>query len=170
MCREVHILAHSGEPGLAWRLLPACDVVYFEFVHVEAVTVPGRIAPGAATRAHLVMRPNLARKAHWSNEVENLVVWVNPPAGWQVDPRSAIVPGPEDVVSQEPRRVEFELHSPADDRGESTTGNSYRKEKGCGSRAPRPNPHEARLVCNRLLHQPQPEGVWDSPVVQKESP
>jgi hypothetical protein len=38
-----------------------------EFTQVEAVTVPGRIAPGAAARAHLVMRPNLARKGHWNN-------------------------------------------------------------------------------------------------------
>jgi hypothetical protein len=83
-----------------------------EFIQIEALTVPIGVAPGAATRAHLVMRPNLARKAHWNNEAEDLVVWVNPPAGWQVDAHRITLPRPRDVVSQETRRVEFELRSP----------------------------------------------------------
>lgn len=36
-----------------------------------------------------------------------------------------IVPGPEDVVSQEPRRVEFELHSPPDAPPGSITVPAY---------------------------------------------
>lgn len=85
-----------------------------EFIEIEALTVPSGIAPGAATRAHLVMRPNLARKAHWNNEAEDLLVWVNPPAGWEVDTRPVTIPLPKEVVSQETRRVELELRSPPD--------------------------------------------------------
>lgn len=85
-----------------------------EFIQIEALTVPVGIAAGTATRAHLVMRPNVAKKAHWNNEADDLVVWVQPPDGWQVDARHITVPRPKDVVSQETRRVEFELRSPAD--------------------------------------------------------
>jgi hypothetical protein len=85
-----------------------------EFIQMEALTVPVAIVAGTATRAHLVMRPNVAKKAHWNNEAEDLVVWVKPPDGWQVDAQSITVPRPKDVVSQETRRVEFELRSPAD--------------------------------------------------------
>jgi hypothetical protein len=85
-----------------------------EFVAIEALTVPRAIAPGAATRAHLVMRPLVDRRAHWNNEAEELLVWVNPPEGWEVDVRPVTVPLPAAVVSQETRRVEFELRAPAD--------------------------------------------------------
>ncbi|MPZ21659.1 MAG: hypothetical protein GEV06_27785 [Luteitalea sp.] len=81
-------------------------------IHLEALTVPTEVAPGATTRAHVVLRPNLARKAHWNNEVDDLVLWVNPPEGWQVDARYLTVPRPKQPVSQETRRVEFELRSP----------------------------------------------------------
>jgi hypothetical protein len=85
-----------------------------QFIEIEALTVPVGIAPGTATRAHLVMRPNVAKKAHWNNEAEDLVVWVKPPEGWQVDAQYITVARPKEVVSQETRRVEFELRSPAD--------------------------------------------------------
>ena len=53
-----------------------------EFVEIERLTVPTRVTAGASTRAHVVFRPNLARKAHWNNEVDDLVFWVAPPPGW----------------------------------------------------------------------------------------
>lgn len=84
-----------------------------ELIQMEALTVPTAIGPGETTRAHVVLRPNLARKAHWNNEVADVVVWVNPPADWQVDSRHITVPRPKEIVSQETRRVEFELRSPA---------------------------------------------------------
>lgn len=84
-----------------------------EFISVETVAVPTTIAPGDPVRAHLIFRPNLARKAHWNNEVDDLIVRVNPPTGWQVDERHLSVPRPPTVVSQETRRTEFELRSPA---------------------------------------------------------
>ena len=84
-----------------------------EFVEIERLAVPTRVEAGASTRAHIVFRPNLARKAHWNNEVDDLVYWVDPPEGWEVDARYLTVSRPEAVVSQETRRVEFELRSPA---------------------------------------------------------
>ena len=84
------------------------------FVQVEEAVVPGVIAPGGAVRAHLVFRPNEQIKAHWNNEVEDLVVWVNPPPGWEVSRRAMSVPNPPEPVSTEPREVEFELRAPAD--------------------------------------------------------
>jgi hypothetical protein len=83
-----------------------------EFVAVEAVVVPAAVAPGASARAHVVFRPNLARKAHWNNEADDLIVWINPPAGWQVDARRLSVRIPPEPVSQEARRVELELRVP----------------------------------------------------------
>ena len=76
--------------------------------------MPTAIAAGTSTRAHLIFRPNLPRKAHWNNEVDDLAFWVDPPDGWDVDARYLTAPRPPTLVSQEPRRVEFELRSPAD--------------------------------------------------------
>ncbi|MFQ5696058.1 MAG: hypothetical protein ACE5HB_08725, partial [Terriglobia bacterium] len=82
------------------------------FVEVETTVVPGTVAPGEAARVHVAFRPNLGIKAHWNNEVDDLVFWVNPPAGWQVDAREQRVANPPQVVSQETRKVEFEVHCP----------------------------------------------------------
>ena len=84
-----------------------------ELILVEALTVPTRIIAGSSTRAHLTFRPNLERKAHWNNEAEDMVFWVNPPDGWEVDVRHVTVERPPQVVSLEPRRVEFEIRSSA---------------------------------------------------------
>ena len=83
-----------------------------ELILVEALTVPTSIAAGGSTRAHLTFRPNLRRKAHWNNEADDMVFWVDPPAGWEVDVRQVTVERPPQIVSQEPRRVEFEIRSP----------------------------------------------------------
>ena len=91
-----------------------------EFVKVETITVPSRVAPGESGRMHLVFRPNLNTKAHWNNEVEDLVVWVDPPAGWQVDRQHLTVSNPPQVVSQETRKVEFEFYSPEHSNASAT--------------------------------------------------
>lgn len=83
-----------------------------ELILAETVAVPFRIAPGSATRIHVIFRPNLDRKAHWNNEVDDLVLWVNPPVGWAVDARHHTAARPKQVVSQETRRVELELRCP----------------------------------------------------------
>ena len=87
---------------------------------METTLVPEAIFSGEAARVHVSLRSNLDRKAHWNNEVEELVYWINPPEGWQLDRRHLSVPLPPVPVSQEPRKVEFELKAPADFTGRAT--------------------------------------------------
>lgn len=87
------------------------------FVQVNTVAVPAAVDPGGTVRVHLTLRPNLQIKAHWNNEVDDLVVWVRPPPGWQVDQPYLKVARPPQVVSQEVRKLEFELKSAADSTG-----------------------------------------------------
>ncbi len=92
------------------------------FVEIETIVVPERAAPGKAVRVHVVMRPNLQRKAHWNNEAEDLVFWLDPPPGWQADARRLSLPRPEELVSDEERRIEFELKAPDDFSGTAEVG------------------------------------------------
>lgn len=88
-----------------------------EYVNVEATVVPSAIAPGASTRAHVSFVPNETIKAHWNNEVDDLVFWVDVPAGWQLDRRVVTVPNPPETVSNETRSVELEIKAPDDASG-----------------------------------------------------
>jgi len=82
------------------------------FIRIETVTVPPSIKPGAAARAHVVFRPNLAIKSHWNNEQrDGLRFWIDPPPKWQVDARSLSFPNPREPVSQETRKLEFEIRA-----------------------------------------------------------
>ncbi len=90
------------------------------FVRVETTVVPSRLAAGRSGRVHVVMRPDPSRKAHWNNEAEDLVLWVDPPEGWLVDSQRHSLPRPPQLVSQEERRIEFELRCPEDFSGTAT--------------------------------------------------
>ncbi len=83
-----------------------------ELIHVETVVVPDTSSSRFSARVHLVFRPDLERKAHWNNEVDDLLVWVPAPEGWQVDLQRITLPNPPEPVTQETRRVEFELRGP----------------------------------------------------------
>ena len=89
-------------------------------IGVETVTVPSKVAPGDSARVHVVFRPDLSKKAHWNNEVDDTVFWVDVPDGWQVDARRHTVAIPPEPVSQETRHVEFELQAPSDFTGSVT--------------------------------------------------
>ena len=67
-----------------------------------------------AARVHLELRPNPARAAHWNNEVEPARLWLRPADGWQTSATHFELPGPASAVSEELRRVEFELSWPED--------------------------------------------------------
>ncbi len=88
-----------------------------EFVSATATMVPSVISAGGSSRAHVSFVPNETIKAHWNNEVDGLVFWIDVPAGWQVDRRAVRVPNPPEVVSQETRKVEFEIKAPDDAHG-----------------------------------------------------
>jgi tetratricopeptide (TPR) repeat protein len=83
-----------------------------KFIRVETTAVPPSIEPGASARFHVVLRPNQQNKAHWNNEVEDLVVWLNPPDAWTLNEPYLTSANPPQPVSQEVRRVEFEAKSP----------------------------------------------------------
>ena len=81
-------------------------------IQVETTVVPTILQPGSTGRIHVVLRPDLSKKAHWNNEVDDLVFWINPPADWQVDNQYFTVKRPLEVVSREARKIEFELKCP----------------------------------------------------------
>lgn len=87
------------------------------FVDVEVTVVPSVIKPGKSGRIHVVLRPNRNLRAHWNNEVGDLVYWVNAPEDWKIDTHYLSVARPQKIVSQEERKVEFELKSPANFTG-----------------------------------------------------
>lgn len=84
------------------------------FVHAETTMVPATVSPGEVARAHVTFLPQDDIQAHWNNEVDDLVFWVEPPAGWQVDRRVQTVPNPPRTVSREPRKLELEIRAPED--------------------------------------------------------
>ena len=86
----------------------------------ESVVVPTVIERGESARIHVVLRPDLSLKAHWNNEVDDLVFWVDPPEGFRVDRRHHTVAIPPEPVSQELRQVEFEIASPENFTGMAT--------------------------------------------------
>jgi hypothetical protein len=96
------------EPDAAGRILRDPG----KFVHVHSASVPPTVAPGDTTRVHLEFRPDAAREAHWNNEQRGLLVWFEPPAGWQVDRRRVELDNPPRETSTETRRIELEIKSP----------------------------------------------------------
>jgi hypothetical protein len=85
-------------------------------INVETTAVPPSIRAGETARVHVTMRPNASTKGHWNNEAEPVQVWLNPPAGWEIDRRRLAAGNPAKAVSAEPRTVEFEVRSPKEAR------------------------------------------------------
>ena len=83
-------------------------------IELEATVVPRRLEPGQASRIHLVMTPRAELAAHWNNEVDELVVWLEEEAGIELGGRRLTTPNPPTAVSTEVRRVETELRIPED--------------------------------------------------------
>lgn len=82
------------------------------FIEIETAKVPTSVAPGNTVRIHVQFRPNSQIKAHWNNEVHDLVLWIDPPTGWEVSDQYLTVPNPKEPVSVETRKIEFELRCP----------------------------------------------------------
>ncbi|MCZ6695530.1 MAG: hypothetical protein O7A63_03220 [Acidobacteria bacterium] len=84
-----------------------------DFIRVQMVVVPPRVSAGASARIHVTFTPNADAKAHWNNEVDDLILWLNLPPGWEADARRLTTPNPRRPVSQEVRKVEFEVRVPS---------------------------------------------------------
>jgi tetratricopeptide (TPR) repeat protein len=82
------------------------------YVSVEITTVPPTIVAGDSMRVHVTLRPNESIKAHWNNEADGAVLWIDTPDGWQVDQQRMTLANPADDVSLEPRHFEFEVRVP----------------------------------------------------------
>lgn len=80
-------------------------------IRSSVVAVPDTSSNRRAVRVHLRFQPETERKAHWNNEVEDMVVWVKTPEFWAANPKLIRYPVPAQPVSQETRTVEFELEA-----------------------------------------------------------
>lgn len=83
-----------------------------KFIDVEITAVPRIIAPGTIARFHVSFRPEQRAKAHWNNQAQELVLWIDPPPGWEVEQRYLTHPLPPNAVSQEVRTLEVEAKAP----------------------------------------------------------
>jgi hypothetical protein len=89
-------------------------------VVAEVVTVPARVKPGESARVHVTLRLKPGTKTHWNNETDALQLWVDPPDGWAVSERPVRADRPKVAVSDEERRVGFEVKVPAGATGDVT--------------------------------------------------
>lgn len=100
--------ASAAEPDPRGRVLRDES----QFVDAEAVAVPARVGPGEVTRLHFSFEPITRTQAHWNNEAEPMVLWLDPPEGWDVETRTYSHPLPLEIVSQETRVIEAEVRAP----------------------------------------------------------
>ena len=86
----------------------------------EVTVVPPVAKPGDTVRVHVTLRPNDKLKAHWNNEAQPLRLWIDPPEGFEVQPRLLTAPQGDKTETVEPRRLEFEVRTPSEARGTFT--------------------------------------------------
>jgi hypothetical protein len=105
-----------GAPRAATEPDPAGEVARIEHgrVTAEITVVPRAVAPGQTARIHVVCRvDSQSGRVHWNNEADPLRLWLDPPNDWVVSQRLLSAPLPEPAVSEENRRIEFEVKAPA---------------------------------------------------------
>jgi tetratricopeptide (TPR) repeat protein len=81
-------------------------------VRSEVVVVPGEVSAGDSLRVHVRFQPS--DDAHWNNEAEPLILWIDTPEGFQIDQNRHASPLPENSESNEVRSFEFEVQTSAD--------------------------------------------------------
>ncbi len=79
----------------------------------EATVVRDSAGSSGTARVHVEFRPDTASRTHWNNEAQGLTVWLDPPIGWQVDAQRIELDNPPTAVSDEVRRLEFEVQPAA---------------------------------------------------------
>ena len=87
-----------------------------DLVQVHSTVVPYAVAAGKTARVHLEFRP-ANEDAHWNNEAGGMTLWIDAPEGWGVDRQRVERANPPQPVSDESRRIEFEVQSPNDTEG-----------------------------------------------------
>ncbi len=93
------------------------------WIHVSAVQVPERFDAKKPSRIHVMLNPT--DQAHWNNEAEGVVAWIDPPEGWEASRRYWQLQNPAAAESRETRSFDFELKPPTDWNGASTTLSGY---------------------------------------------
>jgi tetratricopeptide (TPR) repeat protein len=94
-------------------------------VTVEATSVPPAAIPGDPVRVHVTLRPDASLGAHWNNEMGPTQLWVNAPAGWELERPLFEVELPPEETSDEPRSFEFELRLPEGASGDRASVDAY---------------------------------------------
>ena len=111
-------LVTRGAPGESQKPDPRSRVLQDgvgttgRLIDIETTAVPQAIEPGESLRAHVVLTPNEDLLAHWNNETDPLVLWIDAPADWKASSRLLRVANAGTAVSTEVRSVEVEIASP----------------------------------------------------------
>ena len=106
--REFNITSVSDNPDPDNRIYQDAEGL----IDVDIVLVPPQIVAGESARVHITMRPS--NTAHWNNEVDETVLWVDKGEAWQLSQQYLSVPNAPDDTSNETRHFEFEVQSPQD--------------------------------------------------------
>jgi len=88
-----------------------------KMILTEVTVVPPHAKAGETVRVHVTLRPNGKLKAHWNNEAEPLRLWIDPPEGFEAQPRLLTAPQGDSPETTEPRRLEFEVRAAAEVSG-----------------------------------------------------
>jgi len=84
-------------------------------VRCAASVVPARVRAGGTGRLHLILKPSGG--AHWNNEAEPTVVWIEAPEGWRLTKRLLKTGLPRKAESTEQRHLELEFKVPREAKG-----------------------------------------------------
>lgn len=85
-----------------------------KLISLETCITPATSKKGKmqTARVHLAFTPSKMAKAHWNNLVDPLKVWIDAPANVKLDSQSLSTPNAQAEVSEETRRIEFEVNFP----------------------------------------------------------
>jgi tetratricopeptide (TPR) repeat protein len=101
------------------------------FIRIESTSVPSTKGSSPALRVHLVFRPNAENKAHWNNEAEGVIVWIDALNGWQLGRQKQEIPNDAGAVSDKPRSLEIELMGDRGAKNAATTLKGYALYYAC---------------------------------------
>jgi len=95
-----------------------------QMIQAEVTVVPSRVVAGERLRVYVRLRPNRELKAHWNNEAEPLILWIDTPEGFRIDPPLVSAAQGEQPATVETRCLEFDALTPPTASGQMTL-NAY---------------------------------------------